>query len=426
MSQRALGWPHSLRLRLVVLFLALAVAISLTFLGGMRQAFWGGFDRVIKPLVSDYLDRLAADIGSPPDIGKARALVARLPISVEIDGPQVNWTSRESARHHDSRHRNQWLARATADGHHIHFGWSGESFEQHTNWVGWGTLAILLALTLAAFAWVRRLLRPLDEIRQGAIEFGKGHFSHRIQIKRRDELGVLAQQVNQMADSIEQMLEAKRALLLAISHELRSPLTRARLHAELIEAGDSRDALLSDLGLMSLLISDLLDSERLATPHTVLQTQATDLNTVVRQVLAEANWPQSLVPTLYAEVPELALDRTRVALLVRNLLANAFRHNAPGAPAVQVCSFLDTECIVLTVRDFGPGVSEAELARLTEPFYRTDSARARSTGGFGLGLYLCELIMRAHGGRLLLRNANPGLLVRCEFALDVSVAKSSH
>ena len=68
--------------------------------------------------------------------------------------------------------------------------------------------------------------------------------------------------------------------------------------------------------------------------------------------------------------------------------------------------------LVLTVRDFGPGVDESALARLAEPFYRTDAARQRTTGGVGLGLYLCQLVAQAHGGRLELRNAHPGLEAR--------------
>jgi signal transduction histidine kinase len=72
--------------------------------------------------------------------------------------------------------------------------------------------------------------------------------------------------------------------------------------------------------------------------------------------------------------------------------------------------------IVLAVRDFGPGVDEAALPHLAEPFYRTDAARQRATGGVGLGLYLCRLVAQAHGGSLEVRNAQPGLEVRVTLA----------
>lgn len=100
--------------------------------------------------------------------------------------------------------------------------------------IGWITLALLLALIAAAYAYVRHLLRPLDDIRAGAERFGRSVFNAPIPLRRRDELGDLAQRINTMAHDIEGMLDAKRGLLLALSHELRSPLTRARLNAELL------------------------------------------------------------------------------------------------------------------------------------------------------------------------------------------------
>ena len=108
---------------------------------------------------------------------------------------------------------------------------------------------------------------------------------------RPDELDQLAITVNTMGHDIHQMLEAKRALLLAISHELRSPITRARLHAELLpeegEAAAQRAALLRDLQEMADLVSDLLESERLAGGHAALHREPVDLPTLAREVLQE-------------------------------------------------------------------------------------------------------------------------------------------
>jgi signal transduction histidine kinase len=96
-------------------------------------------------------------------------------------------------------------------------------------------------------------------------------------------------------------------------------------------------------------------------------------------------------------------------LLLRNLIDNALRHGGDAAPPPRVATLRDGPELVLVVRDFGPGVADAQLPELTEPFYRADSARQRATGGVGLGLYLCRLVAEAHGGTLALRNAGPGL-----------------
>jgi signal transduction histidine kinase len=112
-----------------------------------------------------------------------------------------------------------------------------------------------------------------------------------------------------------------------------------------------------------------------------------------------------------APLPEVLLDRARVRLLLRNLLDNALRHGA-GAPVTLTLAATGDGGIVLAVRDHGPGVEEAQLSQLAQPFWRADSARGRSTGGVGLGLYLCRLVAEAHGAQWTVRNAGPGLEVR--------------
>ncbi len=419
---------HSLKARLVLLFLLLALAMTGIFSIGMKFALSTGWREAARPLVSDYVDRLAQDLGTPPSTERAKALTDRLPVRVRISGPSVNWRSTSpSAQERDDpvdsggwrRDEAQLLERTTADGHTIVFGLSPKTWNDRPRYVGWVTLALLLALTAAAYAYVRRLLRPLDDIRDGAHRYGSGDFGAPIPIRRQDELGQLATDVNTMASDIHLMLEAKRGLLLAISHELRSPLTRARLNAELLPEDTAitpqRDALLRDLNEMRDLITDLLESERLGAGHTALQTEPTDLADLVRDtaaLLAPAAQGLGVDLQLSPGVPLLALDRTRMRLLVRNLIANALRYGAVPDHALQVTLETDGKVVLLTVRDHGQGVDAAALAHLTEPFYRPDSARTRAGGGVGLGLHLCKLVALAHGGSLTLRNALPGLEVQ--------------
>ncbi len=254
--------------------------------------------------------------------------------------------------------------------------------------------------------------RPLHHIGEGVARFGAGDFTKPIAKIRNDELGELGDRINRMATSLQGMLDAKRALLLAISHELRSPLTRARVNAELVGEGEHRDALLRDLSEMRDLISDLLESERLATGHSALHTESVDLAALVREVVATQFAGAPLTLELDESIGALQADPMRLKLLLRNLIDNALRHSAGAAQAPVVSLRREPDGrIALTVRDFGPGVSDEQLQRLSEPFYRTDSARARATGGVGLGLYLCRLIAQAHGGELRLRRAEPGLEV---------------
>ena len=422
-ARHALG--HSLRLRLVALFLLLALGMTLAFVGGMQKALGIGWRDAARPLVSDYVDRLAAEIGSPPSIERAQALAERLPVSVRISGPQVNWDSGPGhdagwdGNASDEPRSRPLLQRTTADGHRIKLGLNLATLQNQPRRVGWITLAVLLALTALAYGYVRRLLRPLYDIRIGAARFGSGDFATPIPVRRDDELGELASDVNTMAHSIHQMLDAKRALLLAISHELRSPLTRARVNTELLpetpDVQQQRQALLRDLALMRDLVTDLLESERLGQGHAALHLEPTDLGGLAKEVVAQlpgsAGGPAVRVD-IAAGLPAVPLDRSRVRLLLRNLLDNALRHGGGSVQQPELALKTQGEGVCLTVRDHGPGVEEAGLPQMAQPFYRPDASRERATGGVGLGLYLCRLVALAHGGSFSIRNADPGLEVR--------------
>ena len=228
---------HSLKLRLVAVFLLLAVAVSVTFYLGAQGAFSRNWRDSGGPLLFDYVDRVAAELspGGTPSIERAEAFTKRYPVSVIISGPSINWRShpqqelpdfmRDGEPQWEGRyHWKNLLTRRTADGHTLVFDVNHAAFEPNPYAFGI-TLGILLLLTLLAFLFIRRMLSPLDDIRAGARRFGEGQFGEQIPVclpSRPDELGHLAQTINTMGHDIQQMLDAKRALLLAISHELRS------------------------------------------------------------------------------------------------------------------------------------------------------------------------------------------------------------
>jgi signal transduction histidine kinase len=447
-ARLALG--RSIKLRLVLVFLLLAVAMTAVFFNGAQRAFSLGWREAARPLLMDYVDRLTTDItasGATPRIEAAQALVQRLPLTVAISGPQVNWRShaepagarreqteapwQDATGHKDGRsdhHGQRVLQRTTADGHTLVFGLNEVVFERRPRLIGVAITAVLV-LTLLAWLYVRRLLRPLDAIGAGAQRFGLGDFSQPIAVahpQRPDELGQLATTINTMGHDIHQMLEAKRALLLAISHELRSPLTRAWLNTELLpesaEVNPQRLALLRDLQEMTRLISDLLESERLSGNHAALQREPLDLAALAAEVVAEVLARQPERPGERSEIglqidpalPPQTLDATRIRLLLRNLLDNALRHSVGAAlpPELHLRAAAGQGGgVEIEVRDHGPGVPEDQLPQLAQAFYRPESARTRATGGVGLGLYLCKRVAKAHGGTFAVRNAKPGLVV---------------
>jgi signal transduction histidine kinase len=454
-ARHAVG--HSLKVRLVLVFLLLAGAMAFTFISGVQKALSVGWRDGARPMLMDYVDRLAADItvdkGGPPSIERAKAITQRLPVTVSITGPQINWQS------HPGQSRPEWQR----DGAGSEDDWNRERWGGSKDWQRLlsaprqtatpSNSASTMRCLNAARAWSATHSPPCCSSRcwlwcmyaaccarwtifgEGATRFGAGDFSQpipRALPNKPDELGELAATINTMGADIHQMLDAKRALLLAISHELRSPLTRARLNTELLpetpDVQPSREALLRDLALMRDLVTDLLESERLASLHVALQREPTDMATLAAEVVRDvvASLPddpattqtisQTVTQNVAADVPRLSLDRTRMRLLLRNLLDNALRHNLPADGSSPQPVEIDVRGTpeggaLISVRDFGPGVEEAALPHLAEPFYRPDAARERATGGVGLGLYLCKLVAQAHGGTFSVRNAGPGLEV---------------
>jgi hypothetical protein len=180
--RRAIQW------RLLLLFLLLALAVSGVFLFGMQKALGVGWRDAARPLLADYVDRVAAELGSPPSVDRAQALVQRLPVTVRITGPQVNWQSHPTQDPHRWR-RDAWMddaqvhdgerlfSRQTADGHRVDFALSMPAWRERPRFIGWATLGVLLLFTLAAWAYLRHLLRPLSDISAGAMRFGSGDFS---------------------------------------------------------------------------------------------------------------------------------------------------------------------------------------------------------------------------------------------------------
>ena len=413
---------HSLSGRLTLLFIGMAVLFVLLVGAGLGRAFHDHFNQTLRPHLQRYIEYIRHDIGVPPDLARAEALSRELPVTIQISGPDGVWVSRGepvdlSALALRSRgpigdHRNEYLYGernrteyfVLRDGAYT-FAFSVPSGKPEYRYL-WPIAALLLVLALLYHA-TRRLIRPIGDIQAGVERIGAGELEHRIEVSRRDELGDLARSINGMAEEIRRMLEAKRQLLLAISHELRSPLTRAKVAVALLDNPQQRDEITRDLDELARLVEELLETERLSSRHRVLDRRRTSLNALVEEVIASFFAGTEITRTLPAEEVQAEVDSARIKLLLKNLLENAVRYTPPGAAPPEIALSATPEAATLTVRDHGTGIAPEHLPHLAEPFYRADPARRRETGGYGLGLYLCRVIAEAHGGTLAIDSA-PG------------------
>ena len=407
---------HTLSGKLVILFLAIAALVIVSVGSIIAWSFRAHFEENIRPHLMQYLEYIQTDIGSPPNLNNAHALAEKLSVEIHFLSDTQQWSTTDNPADIENI---RFYRQLNLPGVEYGFGYDNNReylISRYDNYTlafsiphikksiiykAVPLLVVLIALALLYHA-TRRLFAPIEEIKEGIALIGSGELGHRLNIKRCDELGELAYSINTMADDIEQMLEAKRQLLLAISHELRSPLTRAKIAAALLDDANQRDGIQQDLDEMEKLINELLETERLSSRHSILNKSTTTLQILVQGVLDEY-FPHNGVRVDMPQQPiEQLLDQARIKLMLKNIIENAVMHNTEDAapPSLQIKQ--QNTATLITIRDHGQGIEAQHLPHLTEPFYRTDQARHRQTGGYGLGLYLCKVIAEAHGGELFI------------------------
>ena len=414
---------HRLSGKLVFLFLSMAIVFVVLVGYGIRQALHKHFENDVRPHIVKYMEYVQKDLGSPPDPQRAERLANELGIEIDIINQKQQWSSHhrkininDIKTNHSHLVNGQRYDLVTYEDREYLMTKSGNTTllfgipsvrPDSADRRGIAPIIILLAVLLVLYLMTRRLFAPIDTIEQGVKRIGQGELDHRIQVNRRDELGVLAESINTMANEIQQMLDAKRQLLLAISHELRSPLTRAKVATELLDNAEQKNRINDDLDEMESLIEEILETERLSSRHSSLNKTQQNISTLIEHV-KESSFPDSHIGLELPSEPILAnIDAPRITLLLKNLIDNAIRHStdAPLPPKVSLTTEQDK--ITIAVADSGKGIEEKHLPHLTEPFYRADPSRQRETGGYGLGLYLCKMIAQAHGGSLTIQS-KPG------------------
>ncbi|MBV1888646.1 MAG: HAMP domain-containing histidine kinase [Proteobacteria bacterium] len=410
---------YSLISRLILLLLvttfALLVVVRISTLAIMNNQFKNN----ILPHIFEYQRYIESEIGSPPNIERAKAIALRTGATIHIRGESINWSSDdkpfdpyeiEFEEHHDHDDENElmhgesdrvrYLLSERGD-HKIYVGFARRPERRGEGLIG---LLLIIGVVYICYLGIRSLFRPIETIRLGVQKMGQGELDHRIEIKRKDELGELATTVNTMASDIEGMLDSKREMLLAISHELRSPLTRSRVSVELIDDDQIRKNLSRDMKEMEQLITELLESERLNQRHAPLNRTSVIVNDLIETLLEESFSTDNIETEFNAEQVAVQLDEPRIRLLVKNLLTNAVRYHRPDRGRITISTSSQVvagkRMVFIAVTDSGVGIEPEFLPHITEPFYRPDPSRQRKTGGYGLGLYLCRMITEAHGGRL--------------------------
>ncbi len=408
---------HTLSGKLVMLFVAMALLTAVVLAITLSWALNDHFESGIRPHLQLYMEYLKHDLGSPPQQQKAQQLADRLGLEIYYLGDKPWSTSdkmitldeirfKRTFQHDDIRfsigHDRQYEYLVT---HHPDYNLVLAVPQKRDAWRKLIVVVVILLMLLLLYQAIRLLFSPIKQLNDGIQRIGAGELDYRLTIQRKDELGSLANSINEMATEIQKMLDAKRQLLLAISHELRTPVTRAKLITEMLEDRQSAKELQQELNEMDSIINELLESERLRDRHKALNLAQSNLTSLVQKVIDEYFSDREIITQWHDEVI-INIDATRIRLLIKNLLDNALRYSTTDQPPHLSISD-DKNSVTLVVSDSGPGIDPQHIPHICEPFYRADAARQRETGGYGLGLYLCKMIVEAHHGKLTIESV-PG------------------
>jgi len=207
---------------------------------------------------------------------------------------------------------------------------------------------------------------------------------------------------NAMEGRISALLHEKDVMLGAIGHDLKTPLAALRVRIESVEDDAERERMAATIEDIARTLDDILSLARVGRPTDPLEP--TDLNALVCSVVEEFEDMGEPVTFEAGERIVLSMRATWLRRALRNLIGNALRYGKSAAVSLG----REGDDAVVRVADKGPGIPEADLARMVEPFARGEGSRNRSTGGAGLGLALARAIAEQHGGRLILANRPEG------------------
>ena len=278
-------------------------------------------------------------------------------------------------------------------------------------------LGVLIVVMCSSYYYLRSIMNPVAEITEKAQRIASGSYGVQIKTPYKDEIGELAETINEMSSKIAQNEKMQAEFISQLSHELRTPLTVINGWSETLLADENMDAdtrqgmkiISSEAKRMTEMVMDLLDFTRMQDGRMTLAVETTDLRAEYEDTvfMYGSRLSQDGIQLHYIDndqdIPEIPCDPQRLRQVFLNILDNAAKHGGAGKRIETEMCFEDNE-VVVRIRDFGPGIPEDEIPLVKKKFYKGSS----SVRGTGIGLAVCDEIVEMHGGTLTLENAEGG------------------
>ena len=278
-------------------------------------------------------------------------------------------------------------------------------------------IAVMLVVWLSSNYYIRSIMTPVAEITEKAKRISGGSYGIQIQTRYRDEIGELAETINEMSSKISQNEKMQAEFISQLSHELRTPLTVINGWSETLLADENMDPdtrqgmkiISSEAKRLTEMVMELLDFTRMQDGRMTLAVELTDIRTEFEDTvfMYGSRLAQDGICLEYLDndedIPEIPCDPQRLRQVFLNILDNAAKHGGAGK-RIEASMHFDRDAVVVCIRDFGPGIPEDELPLVKKKFYKGSS----SVRGTGIGLAVCDEIVEMHGGTLTLENADGG------------------
>ena len=278
-------------------------------------------------------------------------------------------------------------------------------------------MMVLLVVLLSSRYYIRSIMIPVAEIIEKAKRIAGGSYGVQIQTRYQDEIGELAQTINEMSSKIAQNEKMQAEFISQLSHELRTPLTVINGWSETLLADENMDAdtrqglkiISSEAERLTEMVMDLLDFTRMQDGRMTLSVEPTDIRGEFEDTvyMYGSRLKQDGIQLHYIDndedIPEISCDPKRLRQVFLNILDNAAKHGGEGK-RIEASMAYEQDAVVVRIRDFGPGIPEDEIPLVKKKFYK-GSSKARGTG---IGLAVCDEIVEMHGGTLTLENAEGG------------------
>jgi two-component system OmpR family sensor kinase len=295
---------------------------------------------------------------------------------------------------------------------------------------------ILLLVVMINLIFIRSVIEPVSEITKMSKRIAQGSYGIQIDKDYQDEIGEMVDSINEMSFKIAQTEKIQTEFISSISHELRTPLTAITGWGETLIYNENLDnetrkgiaIILKEARRLTKMVEELLEFTRMEDGRFTLNIQLIDIAAELedsiftyRELLHQDELELVYEPYM-DEMPQIPGDPSRLKQVFLNLFDNAAKYGREGK-RIEVSVGMDTSFVYIRIRDYGPGIPEDELEHVKKKFYKGSNAKER---GSGIGLAVCDEIIRFHGGSLLLENAEGGgLLVTIKLPVSSSIEETS-